>query len=204
MQPDASAATVTSLFVKINDFFVYVKNVFVLGTFHAPSGGYSDYASSIGNLFSWLATLLTLFFIGFVIWAVYIRIRVYEVDQELDGAYKGHFIIPTATMQKINPRWHQIASHFDSSNPNDWRAAIIDADVLLEELVTNLGYTGVSLGEKLTQIKQNDFPTIQSAWEAHKMRNVIAHGGAGFTLTERQKEITRRYFEAVFHDAGII
>ena len=85
-----------------------------------------------------------------------------------------------------------------------WRAAIIDADTMLEELVTGLGYTGDTFGEKLSSIRVNDFPTLQSAWEGHKMRNILAHEGSGFNLTERQKEITRRHFEAVFRDMGVI
>ncbi len=203
MQP-GSPITFLGILQKIGDFFVYVKNVIILGTVYAPSGGTSDYASSFAHLFSWIATILTLLFIAFVIWAVYIRIRVYEVDEILDGAYKGHFIKPETVVQHVNPRWQQIEAHFASTNPNDWRAAIIDADAMLEELITKLGYTGDTFGEKLTQIKPNDFPTIQSAWEAHKMRNVIAHEGTAFNLTERQKEITRRYFEAVFRDMGVI
>jgi hypothetical protein len=192
------------IFVKIYDFFVYLQNVLVTGSFLAPSGGTSDFAQSFGNTFSWLATILTFAFIGFIIWAVYIRIRVYEVDEALSGAYSAHFVKPEIVAKRINPKWEQIRTHFESTNPNDWRAAIIDADALLEELVTGLGYTGESLGAKLTSIRVNDFPTLQSAWEGHKMRNVIAHEGSNFTLTERQKEITRRHFEAVFHDAGVI
>ena len=192
------------IFVKIYNFFVYLQNVLVTGSFLAPSGGGSDYAQSFGNAFSWLATILTFAFIGFIIWAVYIRIRVYEVDEALSGAYSAHFVKPEVVAKRINPKWEQIRMHFESTNPNDWRAAIIDADALLEELVTSLGYTGESLGAKLTSIRVNDFPTLQSAWEGHKMRNIIAHEGSNFTLTERQKEITRRHFEAVFHDAGII
>ncbi len=192
------------IFSKIYDFLVYVKNIFVQGSLTVPSGGGSDYASSLGGVFSWIATILTLALIAFIIWAIYIRIRVYEVDEVLSGAYNAHFVKPEMKLTRLNPRWEQIRAHFESANPNDWRAAIIDADALLEEVVTGLGYTGESLGAKLTSIRVNDFPTLQSAWEGHKMRNVIAHEGSNFSLTERQKEITRRHFEAVFRDAGVI
>lgn len=192
------------IFSKIYDFLVYIKNAVLTGSFQVSSGGSSDYATSLGHTFSWIVTILTLMFVGFVIWAVYIRIRVYEVDEVLGGAYTDHFVRPELVMKKVNPRWEHIRSQFESANPNDWRAAIIDADSLLEEVVTNLGYTGESLGAKLTSIRVNDFPTLQSAWEGHKMRNIIAHEGSSFVFTERQKEITRRHFEAVFHDTGII
>lgn len=163
-----------------------------------------DILKFLTDIGSWTVTILTLVFIVFIIWAIYIRVRIFEIDEILDGNYKGHFIKPEVKMNRVNQRWQGIMAHFASSNPNDWRAAIIDADVMLDELVTSLGYTGAGLGEKLTSIRINDFPTLQSAWEAHKMRNIIAHEGAAYNLTERQKEVTRRYFEAVFRDAGII
>jgi hypothetical protein len=192
------------IFVRIYDFFVYIKNIFTTGSIQTVSGGTSDFASNFGTAFSWILTILTLALVGFIVWAIYIRIRVYEVDEILGKAYTDHFIKPEIKQQKTNQKWELIKAHFESTNPNDWRAAIIDADTLLEDLVTSLGYTGESLGAQLTSIKVNDFPTIQSAWEGHKMRNIIAHEGSSFNLTERQKEITRRHFEAVFRDAGII
>ncbi len=192
------------LFSKVYDFLVYIKNVLLTGSFSAVSGGTSDFAQTIGTTLSWVVTIMTLLFVVFVVWAIYIRIRIYEVDQELDGAYKTHFVKPEHKEGIVNQRWQRISAHFASDNPNDWRAAIIDADTMLEELVTSLGYTGDTFGEKLTSIRVNDFPTLQSAWEAHKMRNILAHEGSNFNLTERQKEITRRHFDSVFRDMGII
>ena len=183
------------IFNKIYNFLIYVKNVILTGDIHS---------GDFGNIFPWLITLSTIFVMGMIAWMVYVRVRIYEVDEELDGAYKGHFIKPETKSDRVNMRWQTILAHFSSSNPNDWRAAILDADTMLDELVTSLGYTGDGLGAKLTSIRINDFPTLQSAWEGHKMRNIIAHEGANYTLTERQKEITRRHFEAVFKDAKII
>jgi hypothetical protein len=183
------------IFSKIYDFLIYVKNVILTGDIHS---------GDFGNIFPWIVTLATIFVIGMLIWMVYVRVRIYEVDEELDAAYKGHFIKPETKAERVNVRWQNILAHFNSSNPNDWRVAILDADTMLDELVTSLGYTGDGLGEKLRSIRINDFPTLQSAWEGHKMRNIIAHEGANYNLTERQKEITRRYFEAVFRSAGVI
>lgn len=191
------------IFTKIYDFLIYVKNVILTGNFNA-GGGTTDYAGIFSHTLQWIVTLFTFGIILFIIWAIYVRIRIFEVDEELDGAYKAHFIKPETKADRVNMRWQTILNHFNSQNQNDWRAAIIDADAMLDEVVTGLGYTGESLGAKLTSIRLNDFPTLQSAWEGHKMRNIIAHEGANYNLTERQKEVTRRHFEAVFRDAGVI
>lgn len=192
------------IFVKIYDFLIYIKNVILTGSFSASSGGGSDFASSFAGIGSWIVTIMTFVIIVLIIWAIYIRVRILEVDEFLDAGYKSHFVKPEIKKTQINEQWKIIANHFASQNPNDWRAAIMDADSMLDQLVTSLGYTGDSLGEKLTTIRLQDFPTLQIAWEAHKIRNKIAHEGVAYQLTEREKELARKNFEAVFRNAGLI
>jgi hypothetical protein len=192
------------VFVKIYDFLIFVKNFILTGGQSQIGSGATDYAGIIHSIGSWILTILTFLFLIFFAWAVYIRMRIHEVDQELNSSYSGHFVKPIPKSEHKNQRWVTIAAHFASQNQNDWRAAIIDADAMLDELVTNLGYTGEGLGEKLKSIKINDFPTIQSAWEAHKLRNIIAHEGASYNLTDRQKEVVRKQYENVFRSAGLI
>lgn len=191
------------IFVKIYDFLVYIKNVILTGSFYATSGGGSDFASTFASLGSLIVTLLTLLFIVALVFAIYIRVRVYEVDQALDGQYKGHFIKPAEKKEHVNVRWNTIVYHFSSANPNDWKVAIMEADIMLDELVQGLGYPGENLGERLKAIRIQDFPTLQSAWEAHKIRNKIAHE-PGYQLSEREKELARKNFEQVFRNAGLI
>ena len=200
-----SGQTITGpgFFRSLLDLVIYIKNVIIAQSFRVPSGS-TDWAGRFSHIGGWIVTIMTIVFIGAVIWAVYIRVRIFEVDEELDKNYKGHFIKPTPSLRKSNIRWDAINAHFASGNPNDWRAAILDADSMLEELVTNLGYTGETFGEKLKSINIRDFPTLQSAWEAHKIRNLIAHEGMNYNLTDRQKDIARRHYENVFRDAGLI
>ena len=71
-------------------------------------------------------------------------------------------------------RWERVLSHQSSEHESDWRLAVLEADVLLDEMVTGMGYHGDSLGEKLKAIEKSDFTTLDSAWEAHAIRNRIA------------------------------
>ncbi len=83
-------------------------------------------------------------------------------------------------------RWKKILEHAATNNPNDWRHAIIEADIMLDELLSVQGYHGDTLGDKLKQVERSDFNTIDLAWEAHKVRNRIAHEGSGHDLNERE------------------
>jgi hypothetical protein len=103
-----------------------------------------------------------------------------------------------------NPRWLSVIQNIESQNPNDWRQAILEADIMLDELVTRIGYRGESLGEKLKAVEPSDFMTIEQAWEAHKIRNLIAHAGSDFILTRREALRAIDLFRQVFEEFRII
>ena len=58
-------------------------------------------------------------------------------------------------------------------NDSDVRHAIMDADKLLDKLLTHKGYSG-SLGEKLKK-SGSLFSDLNGVWAAHKLRNRLAH-----------------------------
>ncbi len=97
-------------------------------------------------------------------------------------------------------RWDIISQHMNSTNPNDWKQAILDADTILDDVLTQLGYRGESIGEKLKRAEPADFATINEAWEAHKARNNIAHGGLDFTLNEHEAKRIFQLYRKVFEE----
>ncbi|MEK9132073.1 MAG: hypothetical protein AAB447_04175 [Patescibacteria group bacterium] len=103
-----------------------------------------------------------------------------------------------------NQKWEKVLEHINSDNPNDWKAAIVEADIMLDELLTVLNYHGDSIGDKLKAVEPSDFDTLQSAWEAHKVRNQIAHEGSEFLLTEREAKRTISFYKAVFEEFEFI
>jgi hypothetical protein len=84
--------------------------------------------------------------------------------------------------EKENTRWNHIELLLKSHNSSDWRQAVIEADVMLEDMLDKMGYPGVSIGDKLKNIEEGDFTTLDKAWEAHKVRNRIAHDGGEYKL----------------------
>lgn len=103
-----------------------------------------------------------------------------------------------------NEKWEQVQAHITSKNPAEWRLAIIEADVMLDELLKTSGYHGDTVGDRLKAVEPSDFTTLQSAWEAHKVRNQIAHEGSSFQITEREAQRIIGLFENVFKEFGII
>ena len=118
--------------------------------------------------------------------------------QEIPG-FQTEEIMPIRTMEE-NARWTHIQSLISSYNPSDWRQAIIEADIILEEMLDKMGYDGVTIGDKLKNVEQSDFVTLDKAWSAHRIRNQIAHSGSSFKLTRDVAERTIRDFEQVFKE----
>ena len=135
---------------------------------------------------------------------MYVKIRKSQLDDDVEEAYRSHFIKGS---QKKNPhkeRWDRVAGLFGSSNPSDWRLAIIEADSMLEDLTLRLGYSGATLGERLKQVEPSDFPHLQSAWKAHLVRNKIAHEGLTYDLSTKEANQVRKWYEEVFREARYI
>mgnify|MGYP003393009372 CR=1 FL=1 len=103
-----------------------------------------------------------------------------------------------------NTRWEKILALANSENPSDRRMAVIEADVMLEELLETLGYQGDSVGEILKSVDKNQFSSIDAAWEAHKVRNTLVHSGATFELSERETKRVIALFEEVFREFAAI
>lgn len=103
-----------------------------------------------------------------------------------------------------NERWDNALAHLNSANASDWRLAIIEADIMLDELLRAQGYHGDSTGEMLKGIEKSDMLTLDVAWEAHKVRNQIAHAGSDYYLTEREAKRVMSLFEQVFREFKII
>lgn len=169
-------------------------------------------AGALGGVLAVLATIWTYYTIAaFLISIVLLLLYVYASTN-----YEQLYQAQTAELlereriyaERIHgspraSRYEDILTHIGSANPNDWRLAIIEADVLLDELLKQHGFTGGSLGERLKSVSPQQLESIEDAWQAHKIRNQIAHEGADFILTKRVAEETITRYRRVFTDLGV-
>lgn len=99
-----------------------------------------------------------------------------------------------------NERWEKVVAHINSENPAEWKMAILEADIILDEMILSMGYHGGNLGERLKSIEESDFSTLNEAWEAHKIRNQIAHQGSDYVLNFREARRVIGLYEQVFRE----
>lgn len=103
-----------------------------------------------------------------------------------------------------NVHWGQVLSYLFSQHKSDWKLAIIEADMMLDGLMGQLGFKGESLGDKLKSANQENFPKLTIAWEIHTIRNRIAHEGLAFELSQHEAKRVVALYEQIFHAYGYI
>lgn len=152
--------------------------------------------------FKIFSTLVSLLLLTGIVYS-YIRLKqIREAEAALYVHETGESAEGEAIQVERDERWTQALAHLNSDNPNDWRHAIIEADAILDDIVLRAGYPGATLGERLKGIEKSDFKTLDEAWEAHKIRNRIAHEGSNYQLTKREAlriiDLYRKVFEEFF------
>ncbi len=125
-------------------------------------------------------------------------------EVELLLGHKSEHGASTEGGSQTRQRWQQVERHIQSTNQNDWRLAILEADIMLDDLISSRGYVGEGLGEKLKQVRPEDLNSIEAAWEAHKIRNKIAHEGSAHELNEREVKRVIGLYKQVFTEAKFI
>lgn len=155
----------------------------------------------IGFLIGLSIPVSLLLFIG-IIFTVE-RLKMIRIKEDAYYSKKKEEPAPSKGNPEIARKWDNVLIHIESPNPNDWRQAIIEADIILGDLLVMLGYKGAGIGEQLKRVTKAEFKSLDDAWEAHKVRNEIAHAGSDFPLNQydarRVVQLYRKVFEEFFH-----
>jgi hypothetical protein len=164
--------------------------------------GFLHFLSILWSVYAFFAFLLSIAMLALYAYASSRRWQYYALgDKELrdeealyDELYRG---------VRKSDRLSDVLTHIESPHPNDWKLAIIEADIILDDVLKQQGYIGNSLGERLKSISTGQLNSLADAWEAHKVRNRIAHEGADFVLTKRVAEETISRYRKVFNEFGV-
>ena len=158
--------TLASLY-NISDFHIGAFNLDMLfGNFSNPAtiGIFSD-LKTLGGFLSLL--LFSLFIFNFIRTDKFLRARVNLLKS----------IVPpkTAKESPLGSRWDEIQRHLSSTKEAEWKFAVIEADSLVDYILKSSGYPGDTMGERLKNIDKTQIVTLDGLWEAHKIRNRLAH-----------------------------
>jgi len=145
---------------------------------------------------------LSLFFLIGIVYCVekLKRIRAKEAlvfDAKVEPAIEA---VAGSGNEDLSRRWEHVKTLVSSANPSDWRQAILEADIVLEDILTSLGYQGDGIGEKLKRVNPGDMKSLDAAGKAHGVRNRIAHDGSAFPLTQHDANAVVNLYKQVMEE----
>ena len=99
--------------------------------------------------------------------------------------------------------WTRIEAHFYKGSENDMKMAVIEADKILNEALRAAGVPGIQLGDRLKRAKTSQIPNLDELWQAHKLRNQIAHE-SDFKLKRDLAERALGIYETALRNLGVL
>ncbi|HVV15087.1 MAG TPA: hypothetical protein VHD55_01665 [Candidatus Paceibacterota bacterium] len=161
----------------------------------------SGFSFSLG-LIAVIGMVATVFLFALAVW---VRIRLVTVEHEgFHGKEAHEHKVEHPEDPHKNPHWEKIREWSSSGSESDWRRAILEADIMLGDLLNTQGYRGKDIGEKLRDANPLQFSTLDLAWKAHKVRNDIAHQGETYHLSQREANATIDLYRRVFEEFDFV
>src|SRR3990170_2974914 len=123
--------------------------------------------------------LLSIVFFGFIIYLNVLMFRLQnpkgavEKIEEIVGEDFGK--IPESEKREVPKKWQSVLDKASSPTPSDWKLAVIEADTIMDDILKKMRLEGNSFGDRLKQLDRSKLNSIDNLWDAHKIRNLIAH-----------------------------
>lgn len=175
-------------------------------SFQVGSFNLADMSTNFQNAFLDSSLVHVLQIISAIITIVLALAAVFLVikRKEFDEILAGQEATPAEIVEAgpLQEQWNDILRHIDSIHEGEWKFAVIEADTIVDNVLKNY-FPGDTMGERLTNIDKTKLLSIDDLWEAHKIRNRLAHDTDYFL---RHAEALRavRLFESTLKELGAI
>ena len=136
---------------------------------------------------------------------IYCVVRILQIRHHEEQRYRAAAqSVVARDIPRTQLRWNRVLEQAHSDVEQNWRLAILEADIMLNELLDTLGYKGETMADKMKAVARGDFQTIDLAWEAHRIRNAIAHQGTMLQLSSQETRRAVDMYARVFREFRFI
>jgi hypothetical protein len=157
----------------------------------------AGYFSQLGTLEFFGLVIALIFFAGVIYFVIETGWFSLRVDRF------RHIVLQSDMSKKhAQESWERIEEHFYRGGESDLKVAILEADKLLNDALREAGVTGVQLGDRLKKANVGQVPNLNELWQAHKLRNQIAHE-PNFKLKRDLAERALHIYETALKTLGI-
>jgi hypothetical protein len=101
--------------------------------------------------------------------------------------------VPVRFKGKFMKKWSEIMKRMESGSVSHYKAAILEADSVVDEILEKIGYSGKNMTERLEAVNEIQIENIEDLKKAHEIRNKIIHDKNFEIDLEEAKEIISIY-----------
>lgn len=173
----------------------------------ASAGARAAQLASQNIVAAYLGNLGTLEFFGLIIALLCFAGVVYFIIEtgwfSLRVERFRHIVLQSNISRKeAQASWHKIQEYFYRGGESDLKVAVLEADKLLNDALREAGVMGVQLGDRLKKATVQQVPNLNELWQAHKLRNQIAHE-PNFKLKRDLAERALGIYETALKNLGV-
>ncbi len=121
---------------------------------------------------------------------------------DIRQAIKG-MKMPAVPKSKMRKRWTKIRRRLESDNAFQYKAAVLEADSMIDKVLSDMGYAGKNMSERLEKIKPAQIHNYEDLKNAHQIRNRIIHE-ADFSIDKKQTEEIVEIYESLLENLELL
>ncbi|MBU4348659.1 hypothetical protein KJ671_04130 [Patescibacteria group bacterium] len=126
----------------------------------------------ISSNLPWLHSI-SLLLSGLFLWGIiYIFIKTDYFNLKTEE-YMDIFGVGNLTKRRSLKGWEQIRKRILSSDQQDWKIAILEADKILDEILKMSGYIGSDLDNRLELVRKENLAVLEEIKNAHNLARQI-------------------------------
>ena len=100
-------------------------------------------------------------------------------------------------------QWKAIMQRLETNNQQEYKLSILEADHILDEILTKLGIGGVSVDERIQKIPPSMLPETEDLQATHQIRNAIV-ANPDYQISEQEAEKILETYGTILRNLDII
>lgn len=115
------------------------------------------------------------------------------------GAQSTHLAVLAEAKHREESQkaWREVLNKIHSINSSDWFTAVVQADAIVDDILKRMGLPGDTMAERLTALDPSKLKSLQDVWDAHKVRNRLAHAPSTMIRHAELSEAIEKYKRAL-------
>ncbi|HBO17213.1 MAG: hypothetical protein UR69_C0002G0131 [Candidatus Moranbacteria bacterium GW2011_GWE2_35_2-] len=103
--------------------------------------------------------------------------------------------LPPLVKSKFELQWNKIRDRLKSKNQSQYKAAVLEADSIADEMLKKIGYLGKDMSERLESANIGQIENLEELKKSHQVRNRIVYEKDFSLDLDSAKEVIKSYEE---------